>query len=116
MKPFQYVTASTADSALELCGKKDMFLAGGTDLLGEIKDFVVMPGRVIDVKNLPGTREIVETETGWKLGANVTIAEIAAHKGLGKALLPKSAIWAHWRAILPSIRAAGITGIGMSNA
>ena len=86
MKSFQYATASTADSALELCGKKDMFLAGGTDLLGEIKDFVATPGRVIDVKNLPGTREIVETETGWKLGANVTLAEIAAHEGLGSAL------------------------------
>ncbi len=86
MKPFQYVTAPTAKRALELCGKKDKFLAGGTDLLGEIKDHVSAPGRVVNIKHLPGTRDIVETETGWKLGANVTIAEIAGHSGLQKNL------------------------------
>ncbi len=86
MKPFQYATASSADGALELCGKNDQFLAGGTDILGEVKEFVSNPGRLVNIKNLPGTREIVETDTGWKLGANVTIAEIAAHEGLRRAL------------------------------
>ncbi len=86
MKAFQYVTASNTERALQLCGKKDKFLAGGTDLLGEIKDYVSQPGRLVNIKKLPGTREIVETEDGWKLGANVTIAEIASHAGLQKNL------------------------------
>ncbi len=86
MKAFQYVTAPNTERALQLCRKKDKFLAGGTDLLGEIKDYVSQPGRLVNIKQLPGTRDIVETENGWQLGANVTIAEIAGHAGLQKNL------------------------------
>jgi xanthine dehydrogenase YagS FAD-binding subunit len=43
MNPFQYVTASTPDEAVSLAGQNGRYLAGGIDLLGEMKE--ISPSR-----------------------------------------------------------------------
>jgi len=54
--------------------------AGGTDLLGLMKDGIEKPGKLIDLKVLPGMDKVTYTPNkGLKIGALVTIAEIAAH-------------------------------------
>ena len=63
------------------------FLAGGIDLLGEMKDYIVSPKRVIDLKQIPGLDQIDTTTDTWKLGPNVTIAELARNDAI-KANLP----------------------------
>ena len=57
MKAFSYVTAQTADSAVELVRAQGRFLAGGMDLLGEMKDGLTEPSLLVNVKALPGTRD-----------------------------------------------------------
>ena len=84
MKPFEYVSAQTAKSATELVGTNGRFLAGGVDILCELKDGILEPKRLVNVKSLPNSREIKPGEQAWTIGANVTVAELAAHAELGK--------------------------------
>jgi xanthine dehydrogenase YagS FAD-binding subunit len=50
-------------------------LAGGTDLLGEMKRGTKEPGRLVNLKTLPGLRRIY-FDKGLSIGALVTLAEI----------------------------------------
>ena len=43
MKSFQYATASSPSSAKDILGENGRYLAGGIDLLGEMKDYIVQP-------------------------------------------------------------------------
>jgi xanthine dehydrogenase YagS FAD-binding subunit len=80
MKPFEYVTALSPESAAQLVGTTGRFLAGGIDILGEMKDALVEPARLVNIKQLSGTREIAAGGEAMSIGANVTIAEIAQDK------------------------------------
>jgi xanthine dehydrogenase YagS FAD-binding subunit len=62
---------STADSR---------FLAGGIDLLGEMKEYISSPNRVIDLKSIPELDQIDTSTRVWKLGASVTIADVARNE------------------------------------
>ena len=75
MNPFQYVNPRTADSAVAEVADKGRFLAGGIDVLGEMKEYIAQPRRLVNVKELPGTRDIARGKE-WTIGANVTIAEL----------------------------------------
>lgn len=83
MKPFAYVSAQSPASAAELVLEHGgRYLAGGVDLLGELKDDLVEAPVLVDVKSLPGTRDIVAGAAEWTFGANVTVATLAAHAGV----------------------------------
>ena len=84
MKAFSYVTAQTADSAVSLVGDRGRFLAGGMDLLGGMKDGLVEPALLVNVKAVPGTREIAAGRGTWTVGANVTLARLAEHAEVRK--------------------------------
>ncbi|MFZ4683266.1 MAG: FAD binding domain-containing protein [Terrimicrobiaceae bacterium] len=106
MKAFEYVNAQTPESAAELIGADGRYLAGGIDLLGEMKEYIATPTRVVNVKNLPATRGISKTPEGaFRLGANVTIAEVAA-----QADLPAGLIEAAAEVGSPQIRAVATVG------
>ncbi|MEQ1647835.1 MAG: xanthine dehydrogenase family protein subunit M [Hyphomicrobiaceae bacterium] len=57
-------------------------LAGGTDLLVQIKSDVIDPILVVDIKKIAETREIKETSAGFHIGAAVTGAELKEHAKL----------------------------------
>ena len=82
MKSFQYVIPHTADSAVSLAADHGRFLAGGIDLLGEMKDYIASPRLLVNVKDLPVTREITPGKESWTIGTNVTISEIEQHAEL----------------------------------
>ncbi len=86
MKPFAYVTARTPESAVSLVRDRGRFIAGGIDLLGELKEHIAEPGTLVNVKALPGTQEMKRTGDKWVIGANVTLAALAAHADLRRAL------------------------------
>src|SRR5262245_16521548 len=77
MQPFNYFrhngTAVTS-------GTK--FLAGGTTLVDLMKLNVETPSTVIDLStlDLPGLREIVESDGGVRIGSLVTMADAAEHR------------------------------------
>jgi carbon-monoxide dehydrogenase medium subunit len=80
---FEYVRAATPDEAvglLEEHGSTARPLMGGTDLFANMRDGKVRPTLLVDVKHLPGMRDIVYDEgTGLTVGAAVTMNELARH-------------------------------------
>ncbi|WP_455374546.1 FAD binding domain-containing protein [Limibacillus halophilus] len=61
-------------------------LAGGTDLLVQLRSGRMEPDLVIDIKRIQGMRDIREEEGGYRIGAAVSGAEMSEHEGL-------SALW-----------------------
>ncbi len=60
-------------------------LAGGTDLLVQMRADVVDPDLIVDIKKIPETRAISEDRAGWRIGAAVTGAELKEHPRLKQA-------------------------------
>jgi xanthine dehydrogenase YagS FAD-binding subunit len=86
MNSFAYVTAQTPESAVELVRQNGRFLAGGMDLLGELKESLASPRTLVNIKALPGTRELRTTGAMWSIGANVTLAALADHPDVQRVL------------------------------
>ncbi len=85
MNPFQYVTATSPASARELVGTDGRYLAGGMDLLSEMKEYIAQPKVLVNIKSLPTLDKIEPGDKAWTIGANVTIAELEDHAELKKA-------------------------------
>ena len=77
---FEYVSPNSVKQALGLLstdwGDAEI-LAGGTDLLALMKDSVVTPKRVVNIKQLPGMHDIRAEGDGLRIGALVTLDRIA---------------------------------------
>lgn len=80
---FDYVRAATHDEVivlLEQHGEAVRLLMGGTDLFVRLRDGFIRPQIVVDVKHLPGMRDILyDQQTGLTIGAAVTMNEVARH-------------------------------------
>jgi xanthine dehydrogenase YagS FAD-binding subunit len=85
MKSFQYATALSTASAQELVADAGRYLAGGIDLLGELKEDLVAPRILVNIKSIPGLGEIASDGKTWSIGANVTLTQLLAHHELGEA-------------------------------
>jgi CO/xanthine dehydrogenase FAD-binding subunit len=57
-------------------------LAGGTDLLVQMRADMVDPELIVDIKRIPETRTVTEEGGGWRIGAAVTGAELKEHARL----------------------------------
>jgi len=85
MKAFQYATAHSTDSARELVAGHGAYLAGGNDLLGLLKDYLVPgPDILVNIKSLPGLNKIERDDKNWTIGALVTVAELENDAELAK--------------------------------
>ena len=77
---FEYVSPNSVKQALGLLsanwGEAEI-LAGGTDLLALMKDYVVTPKRVVNIKQLPGMHAISAERDELRIGALVTLDRIA---------------------------------------
>ena len=75
---------SAADAAKLLKDEPGLarVLAGGTDLLVQIKGGMVEPDLIVDIKHIPGTRQIVAEAGGFRIGAAVSGAEMAENAAL----------------------------------
>jgi carbon-monoxide dehydrogenase medium subunit len=80
MKRFDYFEPQSLDEAVALLGRYNgnaSVLAGGTDLLVEIKEHIRRPDYVINIKKISGLdRFSFDTATGLRFGSLVTAREI----------------------------------------
>lgn len=76
MKSFKYTVARSASSACELLGENSLAFAGGTSLLNLMKEYVVQPEVLVDIKRIDGLNTIESSGGGLTIGANVTLAEV----------------------------------------
>jgi len=78
MHAFEYVTPTKKEQVATLLGEQGSILAGGTDLLALMKDDVVTPTRLVNIKQIDGLRGITyQAGNGLRIGALTTIAELA---------------------------------------
>ncbi len=99
MKAFEYASARDLAEAVALLGEKKgtaRILAGGTDLLTQMKERLVEPDRLVNLKEIPGLDRIEVSASGLRLGTLVRLAEIAGHPGVRKT----------WRALAEAAGAA----------
>ena len=86
MRPFEYVEARSIQEAVELLAAQPgeaQIIAGGTDLLSEIKDGIATPRRLISLAGIPDLDTISDTGHGLAIGAMATIAQVAEHPAVG---------------------------------
>src|SRR5438874_1155679 len=82
MKAFEYTSPRDLRQASEQLGNdfsRAKLLAGGIDLLGEMKERIIEPDRVVNLKSVPGLNHLEAGAKGLRLGALVTLAEIEEH-------------------------------------
>lgn len=81
MRAFEYVSPKSKEQVAALLGDNAAILAGGTDLLSLMKDDVLTPGRLVNIKEISVLRGInYRPETGLRIGALTTIAELGKAK------------------------------------
>jgi len=83
MRQFKYLQPKNIKDAQSLLLKEKTALpyAGGTDILGLLKDDIISPEKLINLKNL-GLNKITFTDKELRIGAAVTISEIADHQNI----------------------------------
>jgi aerobic carbon-monoxide dehydrogenase medium subunit len=84
----RFESPSTISAAVKLLAGKSgvtRVLAGGTDLLVQMRTERVAPDLIVDVKRIPSMRAITAKAGGFRIGAAVAGAELGEHKSLRKA-------------------------------
>jgi xanthine dehydrogenase YagS FAD-binding subunit len=82
MHPFSLSYAPDAASAIAAHARDPglAFIAGGTDLIGLMKDRVTLPDRVMDINDLSGFSQIEPLpEGGIRIGALARMSDVAAN-------------------------------------
>lgn len=80
----EYVRAADAEEVVRrLLGARGsgVVLAGGTDLLVQMKSRRVSPGLIVDIKALPGACDIARSGGGYRIGAAVSGAALGEDAG-----------------------------------
>ena len=82
MKPFKHANAKNIEEASVMLGDAgSRIIAGGTDLLGTLKDNIlpVHPARLINIKSVEGLDYIKEDKGTLKIGATTKLSSIAGN-------------------------------------
>jgi carbon-monoxide dehydrogenase medium subunit len=84
----RYEAPETLDAAVALLAAEPgeaRVLAGGTDLLVQLKTELVDPRLLVDIKRIAETRQVRREGGGFRIGAAVTGAELEEHAELRQA-------------------------------
>lgn len=109
MRAFEYANPTSIQDAVRLLGSNEgesAVLAGGTDLLSLMKDYVVTPGRLVNIKSIEDLQGVsYDSDAGLSIGAVATLDELAN----------QDAVQTHYPALiqaLDGIRSAQIQAAG----
>lgn len=84
----KYLTPASFEDAVAMAASSDgvtRFLAGGTDVLVQLRADIVTPDTLIDIKKIDGVRDITKNDDdSWTIGIAATGAEMSEHDTLGK--------------------------------
>ena len=100
----RYEAPNSVQAAVKLLASgagKARVLAGGTDLLVQLRSGRLEPDLVVDVKRIPAMKAIKAEAGGFRIGAAVSGAELGEHKALGKA----------WPGVVEAARLIGSTQV-----
>lgn len=80
MRPFEYVSPQNTRQAASLLSAtwgQTEILAGGTDLLALMKEDVVTPKRLVNIKEIKDLYGVTDSSSGLRIGALTTLVEVA---------------------------------------
>ena len=101
----RYHTPASFEDASAIAAAADgvtRFLAGGTDVLVQLRSDMVTPDDLIDIKHIAGVKEIAKTaDGGWRIGAAVSGSDMMAH----------DALKAQWPGVVEALDLVGSTQI-----
>jgi carbon-monoxide dehydrogenase medium subunit len=105
MTDIQYLAPATLDEAVRVyaaAAGEARILAGGTDLLVQMRAGLVRPGLIVDIKKISEVTGIEEkADGGFVVGAAVSGAVLAKHPRFGKA----------WPGVLEALNLIGSTQV-----
>jgi xanthine dehydrogenase YagS FAD-binding subunit len=81
MRPFEYVSPANTKQAASLLAAtwgQTEILAGGTDLLALMKEDVVAPKRLVNIKEIAELHGVTANAQGLRIGALTTLGELVA--------------------------------------
>jgi len=100
----RYAAPETASEVARLLAESTgtaRVLAGGTDLLVQMKLDLIEPDLVIDIKGIAGLGDITPENGGWRIGAAVPGAVLGEHAG----------ILADWPGVVEAVELIGSTQV-----
>ena len=104
MRSIQFEAPATVDEAAKLlaqAGGKAKPLAGGTDLIVQMRSRMVSPELIVDLKNIPELLDVKEEGGGFRVGAAVP----------GAVLGENEAVVAMWPGVVEAFELIGSTQI-----
>ncbi|MDX1583847.1 MAG: FAD binding domain-containing protein [Thermoanaerobaculia bacterium] len=84
MNRFEWVSATSVDTAIDEMRSGAVAKAGGVDLLDRLKEGIEQPGRLVNIRTISGLDFIEENGDGLRLGPNVTMAAVGDSKVIRK--------------------------------
>lgn len=108
MNRFTYVDCATVDEALSQMKGDAVVKAGGIDLLDLMKDGVVSPPKLVNIRNVHSLHRIEVSGRGLQLGSLTTLSEIAEHPEIQKRYAALSDAAGH--AATPQVRNMATVG------
>ena len=85
----RYVAAKSAEEASNFLLQEtgvSRVLAGGTDVLVQMKSGMIEPDLIVDIKKIPGIKNITELDEFFRIGAAVSGSEVKGHVNINKML------------------------------
>lgn len=79
MQSFSHDEVTSFADVRRKVGRRDMLIAGGTDLVPLMRDGLVAPRVLVNLKTVRGGAGILASRRGCALGALALVADIAAH-------------------------------------
>ncbi len=77
----QQVNSTVSEQLYESTQDAAIFKSGGVDVFDWIKEGLLKPQKIINIRNIPGLDKIsFNTKDGLRIGANVTLAELASNQ------------------------------------
>ena len=105
MRAFEYATPKGDKQAIGLLGQNwddAAVFAGGTELLSLMKDGVVAPKRLVNIKQIPGLDKVTFDSSGMRIGAAVKLQNFADNMEVRRRY--PTIAWAADEAASPQIR------------
>ncbi len=87
MRPFDYVNPTSSKQAVSLLGASwgnTEVLAGGTDLLALMKDDIIAPKRLVNIKDIKDLHGLSVNAQGLRIGSLTTLGELAENEDVKK--------------------------------
>jgi xanthine dehydrogenase YagS FAD-binding subunit len=76
----QQVNSTVSEELYQHTNKAAVFKSGGIDVFDWVKEGLLQPQKIINIRNIPGLDKInFDSKKGLRIGSNVTLAELASN-------------------------------------